>query len=307
LMRIRGRRALKWAADDPENVPERLSHRSLGPTRPSQMPASRSKGSLSLDPLGRPPHAPAFDLVERHYRVRLARDEHEVAKAQRLRYEVFNLELEEGLASSHETGLDEDAFDRQCHHLLLIDERSGRVVGTYRLQTRETARAGVGFYCQQEFRLDDLGDEVLDQSVELGRACIEREHRMGTALFALWRGLAAYLVATGKRYLFGCCSLTSQDPALGRTAEAWLAANDKLHPLHRVGVQPGFECIAAEPDPATVAAFELPQLFGTYLRYGALSCGPAAIDRAFGTIDFLVLFDLSALDPRLRRLFFDTH
>ena len=52
------------------------------------------------------------------------------------------------------------------------------------------------------------------------------------------------------------------------------------------------------------AAIELPSLFRTYLRYGTLVCGPPAIDREFKTIDFLVLLDSEALDPRSRALFF---
>lgn len=269
------------------------------------MPLLPAAGSRSGD---LPPcftGVPTFELTERHYRVRLARDDEELERALRLRYEVFNVELDEGLDASHATGLDTDPFDRQCHHLLLLDDRDGRVVGTYRLQTGAMAAAGGGFYCEQEFRLGDLPRAVLDDSVELGRACIDRAHRMGPALFALWRGLAAYLVATQKRYLFGCCSLTSQDPAVGRVAEAWLTAHGKLHPELWVAVHPDHRCAAPRPAPEAVQAFDLPQLFGTYLRYGALACGEPALDRSFGTIDFLVLFDLAKLDPRLKRLFFE--
>ena len=57
----------------------------------------------------------------------------------------------------------------------------------------------------------------------------------------------------------------------------------------------------AAPAAATV---EVPTLFGTYLRYGALVCGPPAIDREFKTIDWFVLLDTNALDPRTFRSFF---
>ena len=40
------------------------------------------------------------------YLARMARSADEVRAAQRLRFEVFNLELNEGLAESHFTGLD---------------------------------------------------------------------------------------------------------------------------------------------------------------------------------------------------------
>src|SRR5206468_407900 len=52
------------------------------------------------------------------YLARMARSADEVRAAQRLRFEVFNLELNEGLAESHFTGLDIDPFDAVCQHLV---------------------------------------------------------------------------------------------------------------------------------------------------------------------------------------------
>src|SRR5438128_10227175 len=53
------------------------------------------------------------------YVARLAQNADEVRHAQRLRFEVFNLELGEGLAESHATGLDVDPFDEFCDHLIV--------------------------------------------------------------------------------------------------------------------------------------------------------------------------------------------
>ena len=49
----------------------------------------------------------------------------------------------------------------------------------------------------------------------------------------------------------------------------------------------------------------LPKLMQLYLDYGALIVGPPALDRQFKTIDFLALFDVDAIDARIRRMFFD--
>ena len=54
-------------------------------------------------------------------------------------------------------------------------------------------------------------------------------------------------------------------------------------------------------EPPRSRAVDVPQLFATYLRYGALVCGPPAIDREFKTIDYFVLLDTNALDPRTFR------
>ena len=68
----------------------------------------------------------------------MARSADEVRAAQRLRFEVFNLELSEGLAESHFTGLDIDPFDAICQHLVVEHVSTGEIIGTYRLQTGES-------------------------------------------------------------------------------------------------------------------------------------------------------------------------
>ena len=208
-----------------------------------------------------------------------------------MRYEVFNLELEEGLDASHANGRDEDRFDAACHHLLVIDSKSDTVIGTYRMQTREMARVHHGFYSAGEYDLAGIGDEVLDNSVEIGRACIHEDHRNQKVLFGLWRGLAIYMFHTSKRYFFGCCSLTSQDPVEGRTVMARLRRDEQVHPELLAQPLPGLECVSAEPDARAVRRVKLPRLFSTYLRFGAKVCSEPAIDREFKTIDYLVLLD----------------
>jgi putative hemolysin len=221
-----------------------------------------------------------------------------------LRFEIFNLELGEGLASSYETGRDEDGFDSVCRHLIVVERASGRIVGTYRLQTGAIAAAGRGFYSATEFDLSRLPADVLEDAVELGRACVARDHRNTRVLFLLWKGLAAYVAHNRKRYLFGCCSVTSQDPAEGESLRRHLASEGHLHPTFAVAPWPGLECVADLPDDELPAA-HVPKLFAIYLRYGAKVCGRPALDRAFGTIDFFVLFDVEAMDPFSRRAFFE--
>ena len=244
---------------------------------------------------------PVPDFVRRsgRYGVRFASDATDLEQVQRLRFEVFNLELAEGLDESWQTGLDRDRFDAQCQHLLVTDEEYGRVIGTYRLQTGEAAAAAAGFYSADEFRLDALPSEVLAQSVELGRACIAREHRNRNVLFLLWRGLAAYMLWHRKRWFFGCNSLTSQSPDYGRRTWEWLQQNGHVHPELRVSPQAEWLCNPAagpQPDPEADRAVEIPTLFGIYLRYGGKVCGPPALDRFFKTVDFFTVLDLAAMN-----------
>jgi putative hemolysin len=266
------------------------------------------RGLARVEPLlTRALRTPLPEFVEGSFLVRFARDEADLRAVQRLRYEVFNLELNEGLVESHQTGLDRDRFDEACDHLMVVDRRDGRLVGTYRLQTWRHAREGLGFYSAGEFQLDALPETVVQRSIELGRACLEKRYRHGHGLFAMWRGLAAYASWTGERFLLGCCSLTSQDPRDGERMYVRLRDDGRLHPELLVQPLPELACFEGEPSAREEAAHEppeIPRLFATYLRYGALVCGPPAIDRQFGTIDFFVILDLERLSEPIRRLFF---
>jgi len=239
------------------------------------------------------------------YELRFASNVEELEAVQRLRFEVFNLELGEGLEESYETGLDQDRFDAVCHHLMVVDTGVNRVVGTYRIQTDEMARAHDGYYSADEFRLEGLPQEVQSEAIEIGRASVALEYRNQKVLFLLWRGLAAYMQKNSKRFLFGCCSLTSQDPADGKWVMDYLEENDHCHPHHVVHPQPDWLCYPAGFDPGpSPEPIKLPKLFRTYMRYGAKVCGPPAIDRTFKTIDYLVLLDVNQLDGVTRALFF---
>lgn len=252
----------------------------------------------------RPECLPPGATAKGRYVVRFARTAEELDAVLRLRFEVFNLELNEGLESSFLTGRDVDEFDPTCHHLIVLDTETEQIVGTYRLRTAEAARGFGGFYSAGEFDLSQLPPDVLDGAVEIGRACIAREHRNKQVLFLLWRGLAAYMLHNRKQYFFGCCSMPTQDAREGLRALNQLQRRGHLHPTLRVPPLPGFECVPEGYFVADGQEATLPRLFETYLRFGAKVCGAPAIDRRFKTVDFFVLFDARAMDERTRQLFF---
>lgn len=239
------------------------------------------------------------------YILRFARTEEDLVRILRLRYEVFNLELGEGLETSHADGRDEDGFDRGFHHLMIEERDSGAVVGTYRMQTPEMAASG-GYYCSGLFQLSDLPDAVRKRAVEIGRACVARQHRNGRVLNLLWRGLASYLAWNRKSVLFGCCSLTSQDAALGLTTHRHLEQMGAVHATLAVEPREDKSCANSDCLPATgsTASPKIPALFQAYLTMGAKALGPPAIDREFKTIDWLVLLDIEELDRFTYRAFF---
>jgi putative hemolysin len=234
------------------------------------------------------------------YVTRLARDGSEVRTAQQLRYAVFNLELNEGLADSAATGRDADPFDDVCDHLLVVHVPTRDIVGTYRMQSGTAARANLGYYSEQEFDFAPF-EPMRSEMIELGRACVHQQHRNLVVLGMLWKGIADYAKAHGGRYLCGCSSLTSQDPAVGASAYTHLCRRNLAPMEWRTRPHPQYECslehLAAEP-------VKIPKLLRAYLSIGAKICGPPAIDREFKTIDFLTLLDLEALPPLVRGRFF---
>lgn len=243
------------------------------------------------------------------YRLYLAETSADREAACRLRFQVFNLELGEGLDSSYTTGLDTDRFDRVCDHLLVAEMGSGRVVGTYRMQSGLTAARHFGYYSGQEFHLAPY-EPLRPGILELGRAAIHREHRTPEVLTLLWRGIAQYAHAWGLRYLLGCSSLNSYDPA-----EGWRVYR-QLEPYR---VQPEFETAPTAaylcPEPTAEdddrgrretqasAQSKVPKLLKTYLAIGARIAAPPAWDREFRTIDFLTLLDLESLSSAARNRF----
>jgi putative hemolysin len=251
-----------------------------------------------------PPFRPHVAAEVGHYRLRLAESSEDREAACRLRFKVFNIELGEGLDSSYQTGLDTDQFDLFCEHLLVEDKLTRRVVGTYRMQSGKTAARHQGYYSEQEFNFAPY-EPFREGILELGRASIDREHRTPEVLTLLWRGIAQYANDMGLRYLIGCSSLTSKNPADG-----WQMYGQ----LERYRVPPEFETVPTaafacpekqegrlpQPSPTDV---KVPKLLKTYLAIGARICGAPAWDREFGTIDFLTLLDLRLVSPSARNRF----
>ena len=259
-------------------------------------PITRVPNRNAIEPWG----IPELELRSGPYRARFARTRAEVEAAQRLRFQVFNLELGEGLQASYSTGRDEDPYDDRCHHLLVEHAETKRVVGTYRLMTQHMA-GSAGFYSETEFHLEVLPPWIREEGVELGRACVASEHRSGRVIYLLWKGIASYLAHNRLRYLFGCCSVPATDPGVGLTLHLQLAKQGRLLDGFIARATRACSCIDAAVSEQDI---QLPPLFKAYLDMGAKVCSEPAIDREFGVIDFLIVLDLEKLDERTRKRMF---
>lgn len=229
------------------------------------------------------------------YVLRLASTPGDLEAAQRLRFQVFNLELQEGLVESYATGRDQDRFDAVCDHLLVIDRDSDAVVGTYRMQTGASAAQHHGYYSATEFDFSPF-EPARALMLELGRACVAEGHRNQTVLGLLWKGIARYAKAHGARYLVGCSSITSQDAAGGMGTYEQLACRYLVQEQWRTLPLPEWRCGVAAGE-----ALKVPKLMAAYLALGARICGEPSLDREFGTIVFLTWLDLESLPLRVLR------
>lgn len=234
------------------------------------------------------------------FRVGLAETLDDLITCQRLRYLVFNCELGEGLDASARTGLDRDQFDFICDHLMVHDAGSGKLVGTYRMQSGYRAKGNLGYYGEGLFDFAPF-EEIRDKVLELGRACVHQDFRSTPVLSMLWKGIAKYAVSCGSRYLIGCSSVTSQDENEGVALYEALREKYLVDPNLRTTPKPGHECHSTG---AIIDAPQPPRLFRAYLDISARLCGPPAIDREFKTIDFLTILDLHGIPDRVRARFF---
>lgn len=109
------------------------------PTQPliDALPSLSLGASSTRRGLHRAPDAPARDKPV--LAISWARHQDEVTEAQRLRYKVFAEEMGAHLASAG-TELDVDMFDAVCDHLIVRDQQTLRVVGTYRVLRPDAAK-----------------------------------------------------------------------------------------------------------------------------------------------------------------------
>ncbi|GAA4805143.1 GNAT family N-acetyltransferase [Actinomycetospora chlora] len=283
----------------------------------SSAPTPESQDERAVPPTGAVPTAEPIaepTAVAGRYSLLLTRDPEHVAAAQRLRHRVFAGEQGARPAASDAIALaaaadgrDADAFDAHCDHLVVREDATGEIVGTYRMLTPEGARGAGRLYADTEFDLAAL-DALRGDVVEVGRSCVHPAHRHGVVLSLVWAGIGRYMTLTGLRYVVGCASVPlTPDGAL--SGGVWsLVASRHLAPAAR-RVRPWREAPIAAHDPdapgaARAARAGLPPLLRGYLRLGAEIGGVPALDPDFGVADLFVLLDHRAIDPRWRRYLF---
>ena len=231
-----------------------------------------------------------------------ARHQDEVRAAQRLRYQVFAVEMGATLPNTL-PGHDIDVFDDYCEHLLVRDEASGDVIGTYRVLTPTQAKRAGSTYSDTEFDLTRLRS-LRERMVELGRSCVHADHRSGGVILALWGALAEFMARNQLDTMIGCASIPMQTPGMSSgqaAASIWRQVKQThLAPID-YHVTPRLALPVDKLDDSL--NIEPPALIRGYLRLGAKVLGAPAWDPDFNSADLPMIMRVADLPPRYRKHF----
>ena len=248
----------------------------------------------SLHP-GAPALAPAPPLGR--ISVSWARHQDEVREAQRLRYQVFALEMGATLPKTV-PGHDIDLFDDYCEHLLVRDPASGHVIGTYRVLTPTQAKRAGSTYSDIEFDLVRLRF-LRERMVELGRSCVHAEHRHGGVILALWGALAEFMGRNQLDTMIGCASIPMQHNGVQgghAAASIWRQLRQTHLAAIEYRVTPRLALPVEQLDDSLVV--EPPALIRGYLRLGAKVLGAPAWDPDFNSANLPMMMRVADLPAR---------
>ena len=251
----------------------------------------------------------ALDSDQRHFVPKIADCEEDLIAAQRLRYRVFVEELGAiGPTVDHANRRETDAFDSVYDHLLLVDQRRqprnlDHVVGVYRLLRSDVAEKGSGYYSENEYDLTGLRN-TKRRLLELGRSCVDMDHRGGVAMFLLWNALAEYVLKHQIEIMFGVASYHGTDVQTIAQSLAYLNQNHLAPKSFCPRVLPQFyqslDLVDPEKIDRKLAMKQTPALIKAYLRLGGFIGDGAYIDRNFNTVDVCLIMDTETMSNRHR-------
>lgn len=230
-----------------------------------------------------------FETAEYFVRLLDKNNKEEVRLVQKLRYDYLLRDFDQSLP---EDGLDDDGFDQYCDSILVIDKKTGDIVGTYRVATLKTMQ-GNEFKCEEEFDIEELKKDP-DGMVETGRAVVRGDHRKGAAIALLWEGLFKYAEYNNCRYVTGTASLHGVDPSVHRKCLSILRASYVHEKFHIRAKKNSFEY----NDDKDGTFNDIPSLLKTYLLLGAKVSENGYIDYDFNSCDVLIIVDMHNLNKR---------
>ena len=235
-----------------------------------------------------------------------ARHLSEVREAQKLRYQVFAIEMGASLPNIL-SGYDVDIFDDYCEHLLVRDRKTWQVIGTYRVLTPAQAKLAGKLYSDSEFDLRAL-QPLRGRLAEIGRSCVHRDYRQGGVILALWKALVLFMTQNRLDDIVGCVSIpmnmqvSENQIGMGYAAASiWRQMKENYLASQELQVIPRLPLPVERLD--QTLDIEPPALVKGYLRVGAKVLGAPAWDPDFNTADLPMLKRMKDLPERYRKHF----
>ena len=235
-----------------------------------------------------------------------ARHLSEVREAQKLRYQVFAIEMGASLPNIL-SGYDVDIFDDYCEHLLGRDRKTWQVMGTYRVLTPAQAKLAGKLYSDSEFDLRAL-QPLRGRLAEIGRSCVHRDYRQGGVILALWKALVLFMTQNRLDDIVGCVSIpmnmqvSENQIGMGYAAASiWRQMKENYLASQELQVIPRLPLPVERLD--QTLDIEPPALVKGYLRVGAKVLGAPAWDPDFNTADLPMLMRMKDLPERYRKHF----
>ena len=235
------------------------------------------------------------DLNSKFY-VEFATQLTEIRQAQALRYRIFSEEMGAQIKTIIPT-YDIDYFDPYCHHLVVYEKKSYKIVGYTRILTSEQAKFAGGFYSESEFDLSQIF-KLSGSLIEIGRTCVHPDYRKGAIMGLLWSGLVRFMVANGFEYLMGCASIPMQNNKyhiLFTKLQEHYSTADDLRVIPKIPLQPEKENV--------YSPLPIPALLRAYLRLGAQIAGEPCWDPNFKVADVFILLSINNLQQRYLKHF----
>ena len=228
------------------------------------------------------------DMRSEALRVCWAGGREDIERVQRFRFKIFTEEYIPHFPQAH-LGLDEDVFDHVCDHILIIENTTNQIVGSYRLIPPKAAQKVGSMYCDLLFDLQPL-QSIRHNIVEMDRSCIDKRYRNGSTILYMWKMIFQYMKLHGYEYIIGCSSLSIQDGG-----HAAVALHQRLRALNHFSSQYAIKAktpIDLNMSTAT-GLVSIPPILKGYLNVGAKVCSEPAFDQLFNTADYLTIMKLS--------------
>jgi putative hemolysin len=240
-------------------------------------------------------------IQTQNYTLKTATHLSELVELFRMRHHIFFNET--GITDDY--NLDLDDFDSLCDHLVIRSNETGEICGTYRMLASTNTKR---FYSQNEFCIDHFLD-AKGVKLELGRACIHPDHRNGSVIDLLWKGIGEYSRKSKADYLFGCSSIMTMSPVMTKAilksmrGQGMLSEEFLIRPLvkYRMSLK---GVVGEDLFEERFVMSQIPSLLRSYINAGAKVFGKPALDKDFQCIDFFTILNLKELSPSYEKRYF---